>query len=965
MYNGPNRTRRGPMVAGHHVNARSPEPTKPPPGTAAPAAEDASAASLPHKNWLPALPVRVAAKPVSASEMAAGTQPGMTSDITTVASTTDPGTAPAFLAPAAALPAPKVAKLEANAKAAAAGRSNRGARPALRGHATAHGTSGLLNLLAFAGLGLLALGFADRRFGPDIWSIVLSPAAQTTAQPAAASQATAAASAPVPPPRLPTQPVTEPPVQSQPQPQPQSQAAAAPVVAPVGQSVVPAVADPQAARSLPTAPEAAPGSPPPVIENVAAPTLLAAELQHVARFDALIAPVRDALPSYEDAARLRDAMSSLQNINQTRALRDHLNEPAARKLIDWQLARGGNGTAREIKTFLDENPAWPSRDTLVQRAEEQLFVSGGSAREIKSFFDKSAPKTGIGMAALASAFLAEGDEAQATQLASDAWRRTDIAATLETGFLDRFGRLLKEADHKARFDRYMIDNTRWTNDRAERAATARRILPYLSEPERKKAEARLAVYLRLPAADALLAALPADAATVPSNDWGFAFQLAQWNRRAGRLDATLKVLADAPTDASTPGSLDEWWEERRISAYEALKTGKPQVAYDIVKTSGALGPNAQKDHDFLAGWIAQRYLNAPAVAEGHFAALEAVADGPQSRARGAYWLARAYEAQGLKDKMRAPLERAARNIDTFYGQLARLELDPAQTEIKITPPRTPTPEEAQRFNSNELVRAAVLSRKSNLEPSVTRALLIRLSQTLDTEAEQGLLAHLAEALGDTQMAVRIGKSAVARGYNLLMYSYPIHAMPTYASLRPSPEAAMMLGIARQESEFSTAIVSGAGARGLMQVMPVTAQHVCRDYKIKCDQDRVGRDPAYNAMMASAYIADRMDEFAGSYVLTIAGYNAGPGRARQWIKEFGDPRTAAINPTDWIQRIPFEETREYVQKVLSNMQIYRARLGQEKDALRLTADLRRTAPAAPRRGAANAALVPGTAAPQNN
>ena len=158
----------------------------------------------------------------------------------------------------------------------------------------------------------------------------------------------------------------------------------------------------------------------------------------------------------------------------------------------------------------------------------------------------------------------------------------------------------------------------------------------------------------------------------------------------------------------------------------------------------------------------------------------------------------------------------------------------------------------------------------------------------------------------------------------------------------------------------TTIVSGAGARGLMQVMQVTAQHVCRDYKVKCEIERLGRDPAYNAMVASAYIADRMDEFQGSYVLTISGYNAGPGRTRQWIREFGDPRAPGADPLDWIHRIPFEETREYVQKVLSNMQMYRARLGNEADALRLTSDLRRVAIGQGRRATAPAVTPPAVA-----
>jgi soluble lytic murein transglycosylase len=184
------------------------------------------------------------------------------------------------------------------------------------------------------------------------------------------------------------------------------------------------------------------------------------------------------------------------------------------------------------------------------------------------------------------------------------------------------------------------------------------------------------------------------------------------------------------------------------------------------------------------------------------------------------------------------------------------------------------------------------------------------------------------------------KSAVGRGHNLLYYSYPVHPFPAYSPLREPPEPAFLLGIARQETEFNTKIVSGAGAKGLLQVMTVTAKHVCSDYKIKCDIKRLLSDPAYNTMMGSAYIGDRMRDFSGSYVLTLAGYNAGPGRARQWIREFGDPRDPKIDPIDWIERIPIQETREYVAKVLSNVQVYRARLGEADVALRLEKDLNR-------------------------
>jgi soluble lytic murein transglycosylase len=201
------------------------------------------------------------------------------------------------------------------------------------------------------------------------------------------------------------------------------------------------------------------------------------------------------------------------------------------------------------------------------------------------------------------------------------------------------------------------------------------------------------------------------------------------------------------------------------------------------------------------------------------------------------------------------------------------------------------------------------------------------------------MAQFASLLGDGQGEVRIGKYAVARGFNLYEFAYPLQHLPKYDPLRDPVEEAMLFAIARQESEFNTDIVSRAGARGVLQVMQITARHVCRQYRIQCRIEDLLEDPSYNTRIASAYIADRRDEFGGSYILTLTGFNAGPGRTRQWLRQMGDPRRSAIDPFDWIYRIPFEETRLYVRKVLSNVQIYRARLG-ESDPLRIDRDLRR-------------------------
>jgi soluble lytic murein transglycosylase len=592
--------------------------------------------------------------------------------------------------------------------------------------------------------------------------------------------------------------------------------------------------------------------------------------------------------------------------------------------------------AAEIRAFLAANPAWPDRALLTRRAEEALFQSAAKPHEVKAFFADTPPATGVGLAALAAALAAEKDEATARALAAKAWVEFDIPAGQEADVLEKIGSLLTEADHKRRLDRLLLSDSRWASERRDRAATIRRTIARLSAPEKKKAEARLAVFLRAKNASQLLAKLAPEAV---AGEWGLAVQKAQALRRQDKDEAAWKILLSEP-EPTLLVRPDGWWEERRANAYAALRAGKPKTAYELVRAPGQLHINSHNDAAFLAGWLALRHLHDPKKALAHFQELAKSADGPLSRARGHYWLGRTYEALGDQAKAKESYRTAAVQIDTFHGQLARLKLDPKASALKVSPPAAPTLAEIDRFNALDAVHAAVIAHKAGLDRTLARAFLIQLRLHFNTEAELAMLAHLAEALGDTQIAVRIGKSGVARGFNLIYYAYPVHRLPAYMPLRTPPETAVILAVARQESEFNTATMSGAGARGILQVMPVTARHICRDYKIRCDIARLMKDAAYNTMLGSAYISDRMDEFGGSYILAIAGYNAGPGRAREWIREFGDPRDPRIDPIDWIHRIPIQETREYVQKVLSNVQVYRARLGEEADAVRLNADLRR-------------------------
>ena len=662
------------------------------------------------------------------------------------------------------------------------------------------------------------------------------------------------------------------------------------------------------------------------------------EKDYVAKLDAALRPIRDLTIPAADAQLIRDAIQGRQGDSESRyaAAIAAIKDPAGRKLVAWARLRSGLGQASEYIDFLSANPLWPDRTLLKQRLEAALFNDDASASAVKAYFKTSPPETGTGTAALAAAALTDGDSETAKTLARKAWREMTIPASLEAAFLKRFGKLLSEADHKWRFDRMTTDDVRYAANRTERSAAAKRIIPLLGPTEQKRAAARLAVFNKSSNAKALMAAAgPGDA-----GDTGLAFHRAQLLRKSGKIAEAAKIILSFPPDPAKIAELDEWWAERRMLAYGALKDGDAKLAYSLVKDAGPLSVNPLKEQTFMAGWIALRYLKNPDAAEKHFKNLTAAADGPLSRAKAAYWLARVAETRGDKSAAAGFYKTAAKDGDTFHGLLAMQQLDPKRTAYDIKPPAFPSTEQIANFITLDAVKAVVIARKAGLSREYTRGFLTSLRLGLASEAEAAMVAHLADAIGDTQMSLRVAKAAIAKGQNLMIYGYPLHPFPAYTPLRKPPELPFLLGIARQETEFESQTVSGAGAKGLLQVMTETAQHICHDYKFKCEIPRLLSDDKYNVTIASAYIADRMDEFSGSYVLGLAGYNAGPGRARQWIRENGDPRDPKVDPLDWIERIPITETREYVTKVLANIQVYRARTGNAQNALRIGQDLMR-------------------------
>ncbi|MEL6297132.1 MAG: lytic transglycosylase domain-containing protein [Pseudomonadota bacterium] len=615
------------------------------------------------------------------------------------------------------------------------------------------------------------------------------------------------------------------------------------------------------------------------------------------------------------------ARGKLETLTTARAA---IQDPTAQKIADWLKLRAGFGTATAYITFLESDRFWPSRALLRRKMEDIAFTRGGSVAEIKRLFKSQAPLTGAGLAVLASAEMALGNGDEAAKLARQAWTTNAVSNNFETGFLERFGKLLRPEDHVTRVRRLLSKNYTGKKTRNGRAARVRRMLPLMADADQKLATALLSVYLDQKGANKLVSALPKAA----RNSDAMQRQRAQRDYRAGKYAAAADRIAKVPGGAESAAP-DSDWGLRYDIAVKLIDAKDFKRAHAAVRDARPDNINKRKESTFIAGWLALRYLDKPDLALKHFEAMKEAADGPLSKAKVHYWLGRAHAKRGDSKAATAAYREATAFRDTFHGGLARVALSPAERGLTLPMPELPTAVDVEAFKKRNVIRAALIADKAGLSRGRVRGLFGEFTWRVKSPGEIILAAELAEMINDGQIAVRAGKAGVARGFPHYIYSYPIHRLPAFDPLRAPPASELLLGIARQESEFNTRIVSRVGARGVLQVMPITARHVCQNYRVKCEIKRLLTDESYNARIAAAYIAEQSGVVRGNLILTLTSYNAGPGRTRQWIRERGDPRSTAINPLDWVYKLPFEETRLYVQKVMSNIQVYRARLGKSE------------------------------------
>ncbi len=584
-----------------------------------------------------------------------------------------------------------------------------------------------------------------------------------------------------------------------------------------------------------------------------------------------------------------------------------ISDPLTRTALEW-IALRVVATPARLDGFAKNHRDWPLRDWFQAQREGWMYAGRPTPAETLAAFADLAPTTPQGRVALARAQLAVGRREEAGKIVRALWREGDLDGPLETALLREFGVMLSRDDHFARASRLLY---------AERATSAWRAASAAG------ADALALVTARWEAAKGPMSARSAGLVPPPLRaDPGFMFAHVQDARRAGRLDEAESWLKLAPHEADKLVDPDKWWSERRMVARALLDKGQFDRAYAVCAEALARSSPSRVDAAFYAGWIALRFLKQPALAAPHFAAAANAAETPISLARADYWRGRAAEALG-QDEAKDFYARAAALPVTYYGQLAARKLGAEQ--IALRAPASPASGDARA----EATRVIELYLSAGLEDFVA-PVAYAAARTWTDEAQLGALAEVLQAKASAATNVIFGKLALERGHRLDAVAFPTFGLPEFTPLAGSAGLGHVMAVARQESEFIVRAASGAGAKGLMQILPSTAADTARKAGVPFDYGRLVGDPAYNMQLGAAFLGQLMTAQGGSLELAAAAYNAGAGRVAQWIAAYGDPR-AGGDMVDWVERIPFDETRDYVMRVSENYGVYQARLAENPAA----------------------------------
>ena len=607
----------------------------------------------------------------------------------------------------------------------------------------------------------------------------------------------------------------------------------------------------------------------------------------------------------------------------------NLGDPAARTLIDWMVMRYGKGVDfATLARFIADHPHWPEMDAIRSRAEQELLTGPFGTDVVHGHLAKMPPRSIYGRLALARVHLEAGDRAAAAGLVRALWTEETLGEAMESRILKGFGELLRDEDHGLRLVNLIY--------RHETTAALRQAKRMSSAHVAMAEAARLLINGDKGGPRALN--------KVPERLRGqlvMRYALARYHRRNGDEAKAREIVLAVPVSHQELSNPDVWWTERKLLARGALARSTSKAwpdAYRLAAAHGFASGTPLAEGEFLAGWIALRFLKRPDTAIKHFRTILERDDKDMNLSQAHYWLARSYLAMGRHEEADRHLRAGAKYPRTYYGQLSRGAIGEGTKPIAVpdTPPVADTVKAA--VGRDDVVRAIrMLAATDNYDllPQFFTSVLDRFSSV----EERAALASIAWDIGQPNLALRMARLSLAHGIDMGAYAYPRHAMPKYRRVTPQVEEALLYGLIRQESEFNPKAVSWAGARGMMQIMPATGKLIARQHRQKYDVNLLTTDPSYNVTLGHAHLHDLLQSFNGSYIMTLVAYNAGPGRVKQWIERYGDPRKGEVDPVDWVEMIPFSETRHYVKRVLENVQVYRSRLA-PATMVPLRADLER-------------------------
>lgn len=624
----------------------------------------------------------------------------------------------------------------------------------------------------------------------------------------------------------------------------------------------------------------------------------------------LAGPAHAGLAAAMEAVRARDWQAAAAEVAG--------QPPAVAAVVDWHRLRAGDGRFDDYMAFIAAYPDWPGMAALRVRGEGTI-PADAAPEAVFAFFGPDQPQTGDGVLRLAAALEAADRPAEAQALAVRAWQTLALGPLAESTLLAIYGQAL--ADHQiARMDAML-----WLGA----TAAVERQRPRVPEAWRELADARLALRLDAPGVDTRIAAVPAELAGDP----GLAWERMEWRARRDRTDEVIALMLDRSASAARLGRPEAWAPRRADLARQLMRAGDPKRAYALASSHHLAEGADYADLEWLSGFLALRKLGDPQTALAHFRNVRSAVATPISLGRAGYWEGRALEALERPADAAVAYAFAARYQSSFYGQLAAeragLPMDPllAGTEI-FAVPRHPG------FARSSVYAAGVALAEAD-ETVLAARFLAHLAESLDRDQIGQMLAET-ERLGSPYIQLQIAKRAAEQGIMLHRAYFPVIEMPEVNVPDVAPELA--LAIARRESEFNAGVVSAAGARGLMQVMPATAEHMAGRVGLPYALGRLTEDPVYNARLGTAYLQDLRDRFGAATVFVVAGYNAGPGRPMRWAEAYGDPRSGAVDPVDWIETIPFDETRNYIMRVTESLAPYRARLRGAPVPLTLQAEI---------------------------